>query len=261
MKPFIHWTGGKSKILKYLKIPKSYKDYYEPFVGSGAMLFHLNPLKSFISDKNERLIRCYRGIRDTPEKVIKMLDILKLKNSKDEYLKIREIFNKSEDLQNYEIASYFIYLNKRGFNGLYRENKKGDFNVPFGKNSNVELCSTSNILEISELLKSSRIQGCEYYQLTESCKPEDFVYFDPPYYGVFSQYTKFEFLEKEHLELFSEFKRLSDLGVYVLLSNSHNDKILELYKDYNIQIIQRPGTMNSDKNKRGKVSEIFVTNY
>ncbi len=220
-KPFLKWVGGKGQLLEQFKnlFPKKYNKYYEPFVGGGAVFFYLKPESGHINDINEVLINTYKIIKTKPHDLIELLRDLedKFHKSKDEnkkefYYDIREKFNdiKKPNLQK---SAYLIFLNKTCFNGMYRENSKGGFNVPFGQYKNPTILNESNILEVSKLLKHIEITNTSFEECLENAEKGDFIYFDPPYYPLnktssFTTYSKDNFLEKEQEKLASLFKKL-----------------------------------------------------
>lgn len=273
-KPFLKWVGGKGQLLEQFKnlFPKKYNKYYEPFVGGGAVFFYLKPESGHINDINEVLINTYKIIKTKPHDLIELLRDLedKFHKSKDEnkkefYYDIREKFNdiKKPNLQK---SAYLIFLNKTCFNGMYRENSKGGFNVPFGQYKNPTILNESNILEVSKLLKHIEITNTSFEECLENAEKGDFIYFDPPYYPLnktssFTTYSKDNFLEKEQEKLASLFKKLDKKGCYVMLSNSNTEFIEKLYKGYNIKKIYANRMINSVSSKRGKILEIVVRNY
>jgi len=275
-KPFIKWVGGKRQlILELLKhIPKKFNNYFEPFVGGGALFFELYNLgflkdkEVFLSDINEELINTYKTIRDYPNELIERIKEFKVKHNKEFYYQIRE-FDRKEDYKNLDNiikAARFIYLNKTCFNGLYRVNKKGYFNVPIGSYKNPQIVDEENILEVSKALKNTIIKHCDYKEILKYVKKNDFVYFDPPYYPLndtanFTSYTQSNFLENEQIELFKTFETLSNKGGFVLESNSDTDFINNLYKKFIIKKVLASRAINSKANKRGKITEVLIRNY
>lgn len=273
-KPFLKWVGGKGQLLEQFKslFPKKYNKYYEPFVGGGAVFFYLKPESGHINDINEVLINTYKIIKTKPHDLIELLRDLEDKfhktkdeNKKEFYYDIREKFNdiKKPNLQK---SAYLIFLNKTCFNGMYRENSKGGFNVPFGQYKNPTILNESNILEVSKLLKHIEITNTSFEECLENAEKGDFIYFDPPYYPLnktssFTTYSKDNFLEKEQEKLASLFKKLDKKGCYVMLSNSNTEFIEKLYKGYNIKKIHANRMINSVSSKRGKILEIVVRNY
>ena len=259
MKPFLKWAGGKSSSIQFLseRIPKKYGKYYEPFIGGGALFFHIKDRISVISDINKKLMLTYKAIKKHPLEVIEELKIHKKNNSKEYYYKQRELFNKEEDI--IKLAGLFIYINKVCFNGLYRVNSKGDFNVPYGAYNNPTIFDEDNILDISRLLKTVRIhnRSFEKTKVARYC----FYYFDPPYYNTFDQYDKTKFNFDLHKKLFRLCKRIDRKGGFFMVSNSDTPEIRELYKDYNIESVQVNKSISRDKNQRKKKSELIIRNY
>jgi len=270
-KPFIQWVGGKREMIpQYEKfIPKKFNTYYEPFLGGGAMFFNLQPEKTILSDSNTELIKTYEGVRDNVEEVIKILKELKSKHSEEFYTKIRNldreisIFRKLNDS---EIAARMIYLNQTCFNGLYRVNQKGQFNVPLGSSLNRLICDEHTLRNASKVLKKTTIEELDFNMATSNAKKDDFVYFDPPYYPVsihsdFTRYTKQKFYKEDQIRLKNEIDRLNKIGCKIMLSNSDCKFIKDLYIDYNIHEVYSGRSLNCKKDKRGKVSELLITNY
>ena len=270
-KPFIQWVGGKREIIPQYKnfIPKEFNTYYEPFLGGGAMFFYLQPGKAVLSDNNTELIKTYEGVRDNPEEVIKILRELRSKHSVELYTKVRNIdreINIFHKLNNAEIAARMIYLNQTCFNGLYRVNQKGQFNVPIGSSLNRLICDEHTIKNASVVLKKIKIEETDFENLLRAAAKNDFIYLDPPYFPIsvysdFSRYTKEKFYQEDQIRLKKEFDRLNKLGCKVMLSNSDCQFIKELYNSYNIHKVYSGRTLNCKKDKRGKVSELLITNY
>lgn len=267
---FVKWAGGKKQLIEQFKpfFPKEVKTYFEPFVGGGAVAFHIiktyNPNKVYLSDMNEELINCLNIIKNNPNGLIKELKKLKESHNKDHYYKIRAIDLK--DLSPIQRAGRFIYLNKTCFNGLYRVNSKGGFNVPIGSYTNPAILNEAEIKEISTLLQNSKLEVKQFYEITKEAKKGDFIYFDPPYYPLdkkpsFTTYTKDKFLDKEQKHLAEVFKELDKKGCKVMLSNSDSDFIKMLYKSYHINLVKATRMINCDATKRGKINEVVVTNY
>ena len=270
-KPFIQWVGGKREMLDQYKefFPKKIETYFEPFLGGGAVFFHLLPKKAFLSDINDELLITYEAVRDTPEETINILRLLKNKHSKDLYMTIRKIDRELDimkDLEKCEVAARFIYLNQAGFNGLYRVNKKGQFNVPIGSSLNRLICDEHTIRIASKVLKNINIECVDFQAALEKAKKGDFVYLDPPYYPIakysdFNRYTKEKFYKHDQERLKKVFDKLSSHGVMVMLSNSAARFIRDLYKDYKTIEVKSSRTLNSRKELRGKVTELLILNY
>ena len=268
---FIKWAGGKTQMLtKYsLMFPKQFNNYFETFLGSGAVFFYIkkkfNPNYSFISDINKDLINTFKAIRDNPEELIKLLKEHKAKDNNRIYFENqREEFNKMKD--GIEKAGIFIYLNKTCFNGLYRVNSKGGFNVPFGKYKNPAILQEHKIREASKLLQDVEISTLNFDLITNKVDKNDFIYFDPPYYPLsktssFTSYHNEVFLEKEQEQLAAIFRKLDKKGCFVMLSNSDTHFIKNLYKDYKITTLKARRMINCLGTKRGLINEIVVTNY
>lgn len=239
IKPFLKWAGGKSQLIPELSkyIPCDYNKYIEPFLGGGAFFFYLNPAKAIISDSNEELIIAYIQVRDNVEEII---DILKnYKNNEKFFYKIRSL--SPEKLSAPERAARLIYLNKTCFNGLYRVNKKGQFNVPYGKR-NGEFLNETQLTISSDFLQNVAILNLDYLDTLKYAQKGDFIFLDPPYYPVgkysdFKRYTKEFFYHDDHVILKHEFDRLVEIGCHVLLTNSNHPTILGLYKGYNVEIV------------------------
>lgn len=253
IKPFLKWAGGKTQLIPELSklIPLQYNKYIEPFVGGGAFFFFLNPEKSIISDSNAELITTYQAVRDNVEAVIKLLS--SYKNEETFFYKIRS--SDTTKLTDIERAARLIYLNKTCFNGLYRVNKKGEFNVPFGKRDN-NFLNKETLRDASEFLQKTKILNSDYLRILQKhAKPKDFIFLDPPYYPVgkfsdFKRYTKEFFYHEDQLKLRDEFDRLVQLGCHVLLTNSDHPTILELYKNYEIRIIETKRLISSNPETR-----------
>ena len=272
-KPFVKWAGGKRQILdKLIKyVPEDFNTYYEPFVGGGALFFELSPKNAVINDSNEELINVFRCIKDE-EKLTKMSNELnhhEANHSEEYYYKIRNIDrdkNKFNRLSDYKRAARTIYLNKACFNGLYRVNSKGEFNVPFGKKLKVNTYDGQNIGIIHAYLNFNNIKilSIDFEEAVKDAKEGDFIYFDPPYdsdTSTFNSYTEDGFSKDEQIRLSNVFKNLSDRGCYVMLSNHNTVLINELYKDFYIHKITAKRNINSNGKKRGKVEEVIITNY
>ncbi|EKU97932.1 DNA adenine methylase Dam [Leptolyngbya sp. PCC 7375] len=267
-KPFVKWAGGKAKLLSELakRLPPSFSTYYEPFVGGGALYFKLQPGDAVLSDRNFELVNCYKAIRDYSEDLIDDLKIHRYK--KEYYYNLRDADRDESFLDTSSIyrASRFIYLNKTCFNGLYRVNKKGEFNTPIGRYRNPTICDEGNLLACSELLQGVTIEARDYQTVEVHANSGDFVYFDPPYKPVsdtsnFTSYTADGFGVQDQHNLAELCVNLSKKGVKFMLSNSDCDFILDLYKGFNIDRVRAPRSINSKGSKRGKVGELIIRNY
>jgi len=272
LKPILKWAGGKRQILPYLLqyIPKDFNNYYEPFAGGLALLIELynrgRIKKAIISDINKDLINLYEIIKEKPYELISAIKEIPFKNNKDDYYQARKLFNSLEPHKNVSRAALLLYLNRHGYNGLYRVNSKGEFNVPFGRYNNPSLPDEEDIIKFHEMLKSCEILNLDFEDAVRSAQRSDFVYFDPPYMPLnetsyFTDYTSGGFSEQEQKRLASVFKKLSNKGVYVMQSNSNNEFIRQLYAEYNIVEIEARRNINSNVSKRGPVKELLVLNY
>lgn len=275
-KPFVKWAGGKRGLLKQILplIPKEFNNYYEPFVGGGALFFELfskgllQNKKVVISDINSELINSYNIIKNKPSELIYILKEYKKNHSKEFYYKVRELDRKDNysNLPDVEKAARFIYLNKTCFNGLYRVNKKGFFNTPIGSYKNPNIADEETILNASEALQNAIIKEQSFEKVLETAQKNDFVYFDPPYYPLnetsnFTSYDSNTFLENEQIKLYEVFDNLAKKEVFVLESNSDTPFIKELYKNYEINTIQANRFINSKADKRGKIGEVLIRSF
>lgn len=274
--PFIKWVGGKRGLLSQLipLFPTEFNNYHEPFLGGGAVFFELynrgllQDKKIFLSDINEELINAYIQVKENPEKLINKLKKYKENHSKDFYYLIRSLdreanFQKTSPLKR---AARFIYLNKTCFNGLYRVNSNGYFNVPMGSYKNPNIADEEAILNASEALQNATIKCQSFTNVLNDAKSGDFVYFDPPYYPLtptanFTAYSKDGFLEAEQIKLFEVFRELSGRGCKVAQSNSDMEFIKDLYKDFEINTVMMHRFINSKSDGRGKIKEVLVRNF
>lgn len=263
-KPFLKWVGGKRQVLPKLTqfFPVEFDRFYEPFVGGGAVFFHLLPQKASISDANQELINCYLVVRDRVEELIP--DLKKHFYDKDYYYSVREI--DPESLCAVERASRTIFLNRAGFNGLYRVNSKGKFNVPFGRYTNPTFCDEVNLRECSEAIRGKIVSCCSFENALSSAKRGDFAYLDPPYIPVsetanFTAYQRNGFGLDNQEKLAEVIEELTQKGVRVMLSNSDVPWIHDRYREFNINVIKAKRRVNSDASARGPVGEVVVTNY
>lgn len=273
-KPFVKWVGGKRQLLKQFRELNLYppecfnpesNTYFEPFVGGGAVFFDLLPKHAELSDTNRELVMTYNVIKDNVDGLIKSLK--KHIYNKEYYLGVRA--QDINELSDIEIASRFIFLNRTGFNGMYRVNKSGQFNVPFGRYKNPLICDENNLRKVSEALQGITITHRDYKDVLELAKIGDFIYFDPPYYPLnptssFTAYTAKGFFEKEQIELRDTFVKLHERECFVMLSNSDTPFINELYsglEGVSVNKIIAGRAINSKGSKRGKINEVLITNY
>ena len=272
LKPFTKWVGGKRQLLPQLQKfkPENYNTYFEPFVGGGALLFSLHPQNAVINDFNSSLMNVYRVIKENPEELLEILEKHAKNNSKEYYLEIRSADRdgRIEKMSNVEKAARLLYMLKVDFNGLYRVNKKGQFNVPYGRNKNPKIADRENIMAVSDYFNSCNIDflSGDFEKAVQGVKENDFVYFDPPYIPLsstanFTSYTEDGFSFDDQKRLRDTFFRLSNIGAYVMLSNSDTPLTRELYVGANIHEVSASRTINSNAKKRGKVGELIITNY
>ena len=266
--PIVKWVGGKRQLMFELlkNMPKSYNRYFEPFIGGGALFFELHPENAYISDMNEELINLYSVVRDNVYELIS--DLNKHEVSKEYFLEIRNLDRTDEykNLSNVQRASRFIYLNRTCFNGLYRVNSQGQFNVPFGNYKNPRIVDENNLLNCSELLKNTEIKCADFSEILTKVKRGDFVYFDPPYVPLnetssFTSYTKDGFDMDMQFKLREVCDELDSMGVKFLLSNSDTKLVNELYENYNIKKVFASRQINANADGRGKITEVLVRNY
>lgn len=271
-RPFLKWAGGKRQLLPELvcRVPQAerFAGYHEPFLGGGALFFalfamgRLGEVRVFLSDSNRNLIDTYRGVKENADEVIRALRRHKDAHCKGYYCRVRA--EKPGDL--FQHAARIIYLNRTCFNGLYRENGKGEFNVPFGDYVNPAICDETNLRAAAEALGGATIETRSFESVLDKAKPGDFVYFDPPYHPVsktssFTRYEKNGFGEDEQRRLAEVFAALANRGVRALLSNSMTPFVLELYRDFRIETVAAARCVNSKGSGRGKVPEALVRNY
>lgn len=254
VKPILKWAGGKTQMLNTIlpKVPLSYGRYIEPFFGGGALFFALQPKTSIIADSNPELINMYQQVADSVDKVVCYLK--QYENSKEMFYSIRAL--DWRDLPKSEAAARTIYLNKTCFNGLYRVNKNGQFNVPFGKYKQPRICDETTLYIASNILKKAQIVCGDYLSvLNQYARPNDFIFLDPPYlpvseYSDFKRYTKEQFYEEDHVELAKEIIRLHELNCHVILTNSNHPLVHELYSQFNIEIVQTKRYISCSGNNR-----------
>ncbi|WP_233096016.1 DNA adenine methylase [Alicyclobacillus sp. SO9] len=270
LQPFLKWAGGKRQLLSDIReqAPKDYHTYFEPFVGGGAVLFDLHPAQAVINDVNEELVNAYTVIRDDVESLLE--DLAKHENNKAYFYALRELDRKSDytRLSAVERASRLIYLNKTCYNGLFRVNSQGQFNVPFGDYKKPNIKNEKTLLAVHEYLLSSNVSvmNTDFADAVKDAVAGDFVYFDPPYDPVsdtssFTGYSLGGFGKMEQIRLKETVDELSRRGCKVMLSNSATQFIKDLYKDYRQVFVDAKRAINSNAAKRGKIDEILVMNY
>ncbi len=270
VKPFLKYAGGKRQLINVISkyLPDNYQNYYEPFVGGGALLFHLQPNKAIIGDINAELINCYQVVKNSRSELIKELS--KHVNDKDCFYQVRSWDREQSYIcrSTIEKASRIIYLNKTCFNGLYRVNSKGEFNTPFGRYKNPNITDIETLNDVSEYLNKSSLQilNVDFQDCLIDVRENDFVYLDPPYDVIsgtanFTAYNQKGFNKLEHVRLKLIVDRLTSIGCKVLLSNAYTELIAELYKDYQQIEIKAKRTINCKANRRSEISEVLIKNY
>lgn len=270
--PFVKWAGGKGQLLDRLvqRMPENYDRYFEPFLGGGALLLGLQPKNAIVNDINKQLLNVYIQLKENADEVVKAIDRLDERECDlDYYLEIRERYNEKiiSEILDVETAAMFIWINKHCFNGLYRVNAKGKFNVPWNKNTGKTAYNETNLKQIGDYLKNNNVQilNVDFENAVAEAKEGDFVYFDSPYIpesetANFTDYTKDGFGYDDHVRLANLFKALDKKGVKVMLSNNDVPLVYKLYEGFNIENTDVQRMINSKVNKRtGK--EVIITNY
>lgn len=270
--PFVKWAGGKRQLLDRIseRMPQTYNNYYEPFIGGGAVLFELQPENAVINDINASLINAYRVIASKPQEFIafvQRLDSEMGEDGKEYYYSLREHYNDKLMKEEFdiELAALFVFINKHCFNGLYRVNGKGLFNVPYN-NSKKESIDVDSIMEVSEYLKKVTVMLGDFEAACRDAKAGDFVFFDSPYAPLnptsFESYTKEGFDVESHERLARLFDELTRRGCYCMLTNHNTDFINQLYgnKGYRIDVVDVKRMINSDASKRTG-EEVIICNY
>ncbi len=264
IKPPIKWAGGKTQLLSQLRplYPKRFNLYLEPFVGGGAVFFDLRPDNALLLDSNFELINFYQVVKNNLDELLH--DLEKHRNEKIYYYEVRSL--DSTQMGSIERASRFLFMNKTCFNGLWRVNKKGKFNVPFGGYKNPNFRDRENLYMVSVALQNTEVICSDFSSVLEYATPGSFVYLDPPYHPLsetsnFTSYTKDSFGKEEQICLADVFRELDERNCNVMLSNSDTEFIWSLYKDFDITVVYARRTINSKGNKRGPVSELVIRNY
>lgn len=272
IKPFVGWAGGKSQLLPEIeteiKRAGQFDTYYEPFVGGGAVLFDLLPQKAVINDYNEELVNAYRTIRDDLPNLL--TELSKLHNSKDDFYKIRA-WDREPDYANLskaKKAARFIYLTKTCFNSLYRVNRKGYFNTPYGRKRTIQIVDQDNLTAINKYLNDNEvaITSGDFAKVLAQVKPNSLVYLDPPYVPLtatasFTSYTSVGFNKSDQECLAQSCQHLDRIGVKFIASNSDTELVHELYQQFNIRTVYAKRNINANGKKRGAVAEVLITNF
>lgn len=276
-KPFLKWVGGKGRLLDQLlaHFTEARQDegkYFEPFFGGGAAFFALAPVSGQINDVNKALMAAYQNVKTGVDAVVQQLMLLEQEyltltaEERQEYFYDRRKEYNQEPHDTVRKTALLIFLNKTCFNGLYRENRKGEFNVPHGRYANPTICDEATLRATSKALKHVEISSGSFEEAVVDAKEGDFVYFDPPYYPLnptssFTSYSVDDFSADDQRKLKAVFDDLTQRGVRVALSNSDCAFINELYQEYRIEKVWAGRSINSVGSKRGKITEVLVLNW
>lgn len=272
-RPFVKWAGGKHQLLSQFEayFPANCERYFEPFVGGGAVFFHLwntarLPEQVFLFDNNEELVNAYLVVRDKLDALIDLLAVHKRNHSQEYYYKIRGLDRQPIELSAVERAARTIYLNKTCYNGLYRVNSKGQFNVPVGRYENPRILYREALQSASEALQNVCVEVRDFRETVTLAQSGDFFYLDPPYDPIsktasFTSYTATSFGEQDQRDLVTLFAQLTDKGCLCMLSNSCTPFILELYQRFRIERVRARRVVNADAEGRGEIEEVVVLNY
>jgi DNA adenine methylase len=266
-RPFLKWAGGKSRLLSALarRVPEGFKTFHEPFLGGGALFFHLagsgRLSRACLSDINHPLVDTYRGVQCAVDEVIERLGEHAERHDRDHYYQVRDADSSPEDLA--ARAARMIYLNRTCYNGLYRENRAGRFNVPMGRYSNPRICDEENLRAASRALAACLIECRPYSEILARAREGDLVYFDPPYHPVsrtasFTSYDRNGFSEDDQAELSRIFRVLAQRGVFVLLSNSDTPFIRRLYDGFPRDRVAVARAISCRADRRGPAGELII---
>ncbi len=261
--PFLKWTGGKQWLARAMPVltPATYERYFEPFLGGGSVFFSLQPKAASLSDANAELIRTYQGLRDQPQRVID--NLRRLKYDREVFERVRELRPRTDASH----AARFIYLNRTAFNGIYRVNREGQFNVPFGSFSNPQICNRQRLEVCAARLKGdTQIRAQDFEEAVYSAQKNDFVYLDPPYItghmnNGFVKWNAKLFSWQDQVRLANLAENLARRGVHVLLSNADHPAVTELYKSFHRYRIERPSQIAASTTKRHPVTEMLAASY
>lgn len=274
VEPFLKWVGGKSKLLGQFEpfFPSRFDRYYEPFLGGGAVFFHVHPAQAVLNDANPNLIAAYRHIRDELDELLALLRPLQATyyalsppGQVEFYYSSRAAYNALPP-GSLEKTARLLFLNRTGYNGLYRESVKSGFNVPFGRYDNPPIFHEAKLRAVNGALRGAELLNASFEEAVETARPDDFVYFDPPYVPLsrtasFTSYTKADFGPAHQTALADIARRLHARGVLVMLSNSDTPFIRDLYRDFNLHEVQAARAINSKATRRGKITELVITSY
>jgi len=258
-RPFLKWVGGKRSVLPALRarMPDEYDVYHEPFLGGGALYFSVQPKEAVLSDINFHLILTFQRVRDDVDGVIRALKIHASRHSPEYYTRARERLFKEKDST--KLAALFIYLNKTCFNGLYRVNRMGQFNVPIGDYKDPPILDEENLRACSQVLRGADIEQKPFSQITPH--KGDFYYLDPPYHETYEGYSSRGFGDVEHTALAAFCRKVADKGGYFMLSNSDTPFVRKLYAGYTIETVSASRSVSCKGHQRGKENELIIRNY
>lgn len=269
----LKWVGGKRRIAEQIisYFPKRFGTYYEPFVGGGSVFFRVSTSKAQLSDLNGSLINYYIQVRDDPDKLLSRAQKLQnefnsfqsVEERKRFFYEVRERFNRETEKEGLANATDFLFLNKTAFNGLYRENLKGQFNVPFNNAKSLNLLNSGQLALNSHALKGVSLKRCGYREAVREAKMGDLVYFDPPYVPIsstaaFTDYTKSAFGPEAQEDLRNLALELMKRGVNVVLSNSYSPIVEKLYKGFDLHQLRINRLVAAERNSRGEISEYLI---
>ena len=273
-KPFLKWAGGKQQLIEQFEpfFPPTMARYVEPFIGAGAVFFHLwrtgrLPEQAYLFDNNGELVNTYLVVRDQVDELIALLATHQQQHSREFYYAVRALDrDDSVELSAVERAARMLYLNRTCFNGLYRVNRKGQFNVPIGHYRDPKILHEGTLRAASAALRSAQTEACDFRTVVDLARAGDFIYFDPPYHPLsdtssFTSYTSGDFLEPDQRDLAQVFAALSDKGCLCMLSNSYTPLVLELYKRFRLEVVLATRAINSKVAGRGAIREAVVLNY
>ena len=258
-RPFLKWVGGKRSILNELlkRLPEDFDAYHEPFMGGGALYFALQPKEAYLSDINFHLVLTFKAVRDDVERLIQNLKIHERSHNKEYYMRARERLIKEKDST--KVAALFIYINKTCYNGLYRVNRSGGFNVPMGNYKTPAILDEVNLRNASKVLQNADIEQHSY--IHEKPVKNDFYYLDPPYHETYEGYSSAGFGDTEHQKLAEFCHQIHKKGGYFMLSNSDTPFVRELYKGYTIETVSASRFISCKAHQRGKENELIIRNY
>ncbi|HSQ93293.1 MAG TPA: DNA adenine methylase [Methanoregula sp.] len=272
--PILKWAGGKRQLRSELmhRLPERWGTYFEPFIGGGALLVELANRslldRAVIGDQNPELINLYRVIKQDPAALTRALSGDKFRNDEDSFRRLKTEFNALIGSRKRPVdrAALLVYLNKQSYNGLWRVNRKGHYNVPFGRHARLSLPSYENLLKFSRMLDRVTLMKADFEQVVRTARQGDFVYFDPPYHPLsktacFTDYTTGGFSFEDQKRLARVFRRLSKRGVWLMLSNSSTPEIKVLYDGFSINTVPAKRFINCKGERRGGASELIITNY